>query len=302
MSATTHTEIYRPFKGRLAPARPRFVPLFRARVRQNLKRKLPLLILFVPPWISGIVFSFVVYTKFTLEQGLESPIGGASLTSVMSTRLVEQMIQVHDQIVMFANVSSVFALLTLAWYGAGQICEDRRAGAHLLYFSRPLTRLDYFLAHYATACAFGAAVVLGPVLLICLIAVFSSPEYSFLTEKWHVILGAVGYALVNVAVLSLIVLAVSSVSSRKTYALAGVFAFVLGLDALGGALWAVQRDKDFAIVGILRNFRRLAGWMMDSRQNFFDWNPWWSVAVLGGVALLSALVIAWRLRRMEVVG
>ena len=67
MTATTHTEIYRRFEGKLEPARPAFVPLYRARLRLAFKRKLPLLLLFVPPWISGIVFSFVVYARFAVE-------------------------------------------------------------------------------------------------------------------------------------------------------------------------------------------------------------------------------------------
>ena len=301
MNATTHTEIYRRFKGALAPARLPFVPLYRSRLRQAMKRKLPLLLLLVPPWISAIVFSFVVYTKFTIESGAAVPIGG-SPASAMVSALAGQLIQVHDQIVIFTYVSRMFALLAITWFGAGLICEDRRAGAHLLYFARPLTRLDYFLAHYATACTFGALVVVLPAALICLVAVFSSPEYSFLTEKWDVILGALGYGTVNVAVLALIVLAVSSLSTRKTYGLAGVFGVVLGSEAMALTLWLLQRDRDFWMLGVMSNFRRLADWMMSANQARLDWNPWWSVAVLGGIALASLAVIAARLRRMEVVG
>ena len=76
MTATTHTEIYRRLKGSLSPVRFPAVHLWRARMQVAFKRKLPLFLLFVPPWISGIVFSFVVYSKFTLEQGLGSPIPG----------------------------------------------------------------------------------------------------------------------------------------------------------------------------------------------------------------------------------
>jgi ABC-type transport system involved in multi-copper enzyme maturation permease subunit len=313
VTATTHTEIYRRFKGELEPARPAFVTLYQARLRLTMKKKLPLLILLVPPWISGIVFSFLAYTKFTVESGSALP--GMSPATALGGSFMGNLIQVHSLIVTFTHVSRVFALLAITWYGAGLICEDRRAGAHLLYFSRPLTRLDYFLAHYATACTFGAIVVLGPALLICLVAVFSSPDYSFLTDKWDVIVGAVGYSLINVAVLSLVVLAVSSLSSRKTYALAGVFGLVLGSDAIGLAMSALQRDRDFGMMGLLVNFRRLADWLMNASATWsplagpmmnaprtgFDWNGWWSVLILGCISLVAAATIANRLRRMEVV-
>lgn len=300
MKASTHTEVYRRFGGVLAPARPRFLPLYRARLRVGLKRKLPLFLLFLPPWISGIVFSFVVYTKFTLEQGLESPLVDSPVAAIASAT-VGRMIEVHSQIVTFAHVSRLFALLAITWFGAGLICEDRRSGVHQLYLSRPITRADYFLAHYATACTFGAFVVLGPVLLICLVAVFSSPDYAFLTQKWDVIAGAILYSLANVAILSLVVLAVSSVSARKVYALAGVFAVVLGSDAVGLVLWRARRDSDAAAAGILTNFRRLADWMLAAHDSRFDWPIWITLAALSGVALASGAVIAWRLRRMEVV-
>lgn len=300
MTATTHTEIYRKLQGQLKPARFHALPLWRARVHVAMKRKLPLLLFFVPPWISGIVFSFVVYTKFTLEAGLDSPIGGGP-ANMMVSAVAGQLIQVHDQIVMFTYVSRIFALLAITWFGAGLICEDKRAGAHLLYFSRPLTRLDYFLAHFATAFTFGAIVSIGPVLMICFVAVFSSPDYVFLTEKWNVILGAFGYAVINVSVLSMVVLGISSIASRKTYALAGVFAFLLGTDAIGMMLSTVQRDRDWSMIGVMMNFRRLADWMMSANQSRFEWNGWISLAILVGLALASGWIVLRRLRKLEVV-
>lgn len=302
MTATTHTEIYRKLQGGLTPARFPALPLWRARLHVAFKRKLPLLLLFVPPWISGIVFSFVVYSKFTIEQGLGSPIaGGAGAAGSMVAAIAGQLIQVHDQIVLFTHVSRVFALLAITWFGAGLVCEDQRAGAHLLYFSRPLSRFDYFLGHFLTVFTFGAFVTVGPVALIGLVAVFSSPDYAFLTEKWDVLLGALGYALVNVTVLSLIALGVSSLAARKTYALAGVFAFVLGSDALGAMLSVVQRERDWSMVGVMMNMRRLADWMMSANQSRFEWSPYYTVAILAALALLAASVTLRRLRRLEIV-
>ena len=77
----------------------------------------------------------------------------------------------------------LFALLATAWYGSGLFCEDRRAGAHQLYFARPITRLDYFLGKFLVAAFFGACAILVPALVICLVASFSSPEWSFLKEE-----------------------------------------------------------------------------------------------------------------------
>jgi ABC-type transport system involved in multi-copper enzyme maturation permease subunit len=304
MTATAHTEIYRPFRGTLQPQRFRFRALHRARVAAAQKSKLALLILFAPPAISGIVFSFVVYMKFTLESA-EAPAGFNPAAS-LAISMAERMIDVHRQIVFFALASRNFALLAIAWYGAGLICEDRRHGAHLLLFSRPLTRLDYFLAQLATACTFGLRAVLAPSLLICVVAVFSSPDYSFLREKWNVILATIAYGFLFVGVVSLIALAISSVSSRKMYARAGVFAVFFGTGAVGAVLQELDRSREWRLISLYECFERVLEWMLDAQSVFrrgieATGTPWSAIAVLAGVSAASLALIAWRLRRMEVV-
>lgn len=299
MKATTHTELYRDFKGELSPSRWRFWPLYRAQVRVATKNKLALFFLYFGPAMTGIVVSFMAYLKFSLEQqGLGGlPLGGAGLAA----QVAKQLFEVHNLIVDAMRAVRFFAVLAMAWYGAGLICEDRRAGAHLLYFSRPLTRFDYMLAHFATAFTFGAYAVLGPGLLICLVATFNSPDFVFLTEKWDVILGTIGYSLVFVSVMSALILAVSAVSKRKAYALASVFALFVGTMALGGALRALMKDRNWFMVSIGSHFERVADWMFGSTLSMARWDPWWSVAALGGLTLLSFAIVAWRVRRMEVV-
>lgn len=299
MKAATHTEIYRAFRGSIAPTRWRFWPLYRAQMSIAFKRKRALLLLYAGPALTGIIVSFTVYMRFSIEQtGSAGPIGaGAGL----AVQFAKQLLEVHNLIVYAMKVVRMFALLAMAWYGAGLICDDRRAGAHLLYFARPLTRFDYMLAHFATAFTFGAYAVLGPGLLICIVAVFNSPEFIFLTEKWDVILGTIGYSLLFVGVLSAIILAVSALSRRKSYALASIFAVFLGSIALGGALHGLMRDRDWWMVSIASHFERIADWMLGARSSPYRWDPWWSMGALGGLMLLSFAIVAWRVRRMEVV-
>jgi ABC-type transport system involved in multi-copper enzyme maturation permease subunit len=299
MQASTHTEVYRAFGGRLRPARPRFWPLYRSRVRVLQKKKLPLLLLYAPPAISGIVYSFIVYGKFTLEAGQAA--GGLPPGAAMAAAVAGQLLEVHNQIIEFTQVIRFFALLVIAWYGAGLISEDNKAGAHLLYFSRPLTRTDYFLAHFATAVTFGLRAILLPGLVICTVAVFSSPDYAFLKEKWNVILATVGFSLIYVGVIAMIVLAVSSLVTRRTFALAGIFGLIVASQASAQVLRRINDDRDFLMVSLWNNFRRLADWMFDARRSRFDWDPWWSVAILAGVSLVCLAIVVWRLRRMEVV-
>lgn len=298
MKAATHTELYRAFKGALSPARLRFWPLYRAQMAVATKRKLPLLILFFGPAMTGIIVSFLAYTRFSIE---ETGSAGPMLGGGLATQIATQLLEVHKLIINAMKAVRFFALLAMAWYGAGLICDDRRAGAHLLYFARPLTRVDYLLAHFATAFTFGCFAVLAPGLLICTVAVFNSPNFVFLTEKWPVIVATIGYSLLFVGVLSSLILAVSALSKRKSYALAAVFAVFMGTIALGGALSALMRERDFWMVSLASHFERVADWWLGASRSMHKWDPWWSLAVLGGLAALSIATVAWRVRRMEVV-
>lgn len=296
--AITHTEIYRRFDGQLRSRGLRFLPLCLAGIRVATRKKLPLLLFYAPVAISGIVFSFLVYTKFTLEADLESAQPG--MGGVIAAA-AGQMVQVHEQIVIASSVMRVFALLVIAWFGAGLIAEDKRMGAHLLYFSRPMTRLDYFLGHFSTVGFFGLLAVLAPGLLICLVATFSSPDYAFLKQEWDVILATVGYSLLYVVVLSTFVLAASSMVRRKAFALAGVFGFVVGTQAVGGVIAQLKRDKDFMMLGLWNNFQRVGDWMFGARQPIFDWDPKYSLIILGGFFALCLALCAFRIKRLEVV-
>lgn len=307
MKATAHTEVYRPWSGRVEEGRLRFAPLLRTLVRTSVKRKLPLIVLYAPVVIGTIIFSFVVYAGFAIGQG-ETPSalgqGGdliGALTSRMVSSTARQLLDVRDKVVGFHLATNVFSLFVVAWYGAGQIAEDRRLGAHLLYFARPIDRRDYLLAKFLTVAFFGALASVVPGLVICSVAVFASPEWSFLTEQWRVIVHTVTFGALTATLLASIVLAVSSLASRRTFALLGVFGYVLVSAALGRLLAVLQHERDFLAINPLQSCARVAGWLFGLKRNFPRIELTWALVSIG-VTLLVAWWILWRrVRRMEVV-
>ena len=140
------------------------------------------------------------------------------------------------KIIEFNRAMSVFALFAVAWFGSGLLCEDRRVGAHQLYFSRPLTRIDYYLGKFLTVGFFGALAILVPGLVICFIASWSSPDWSFLKEEGDVVLRTIAYALVWIVVACSITLCSSSLFPRRSFALAGIVGFTMILEALSHIL------------------------------------------------------------------
>ncbi|MEO6595636.1 MAG: hypothetical protein ABIP94_12860 [Planctomycetota bacterium] len=306
MKAVANTEVYRPFAGPLRFSRLRALPLARANIKTALKRKLPLVILLAPIAIATVIFAFVVYTRFALEAGappsalgVQRNVAGA-LAATMMASAAQRMIETREMIVAFHLATNGFSLLLMAWFGSGLVADDRRLGANLLYFARPLTKLDYLLAKFLTVGFFGTLGALLPGVVICTVAAFASPEWSFVEQESDVILATFGFGLLMTTVVSSLVLAVSSLSQRRTFALIGVFAWFLITNAMATILSALQHEQDLRVLSPFFAAIRVAASMFDVRGA-----PPWSLPLswlcLGATVALSWLVCWVRVRKLEVV-
>ena len=301
--AATNTEIYRRFHGTLRPAALRAWPLAAASIRTATRRKLPIVILFAPPAIGTVIFSFVVYARFSLEAGVAPDAlgGGANPAMMMMAGMAEKLIQVRQQIVAFHLAMTMFTFLIIAWYGAGLIAEDRRLGAHLLYFARPLTRRDYLVGKFLALAFFGVLAVVVPPLVICTVATFSSPEWSFLKQEGGLIPATIAYGLGWVLVSSSAVLAISSLSSRKSFALVACFVFYLLPLPISRLLVHLEREPRFNLLSLQGNFLKVATDVFDMPKLGMRYDASLSYAALGALLAVAWIVLVLRVRRMEAV-
>ncbi len=299
--ASTHLELYRRFTGKLRPRRMAFWPILTSGLRVLTKRKFPLLVLYAIPAIATIVFSFFVYGKFAAEEQLAPSLdGGFGLTRMLAKQAMN-MLEVKNQIIEFNIQMRLFALLAAAWFGSGLLCEDRRVGAHQLWFARPLTKLDYFLGKFLTAAFFGACAVLVPGLVICLVASFSSPNWSFLREEGDVVLKTLAYGVIWVTLVASVTLCASSLAPRRGFAMMGTFGFFVALDALAKVLGSVRDEPDLFALSPLMAVRQIGYVLFDKESTWPGITPWLAWTTVGVVTVGSLLVVAWRLRRLEVV-
>lgn len=298
--ARTDTEIYRRFRGTVSLSEPRSLSIARAGISTATRNKLALVILFAPPAIATVIFSFVVYARFAIEAGsTPSALGGPSPAGAIAAGFARTLIQVRDQIVGFHIAMSLFTLLVIAWFGAGLIAEDRRAGAHLLYFSRPLTLSGYLAGKFLTLLVFSLAAVLVPSLVICAVATFASPEWSFLKEEGEIIPASIGFACLWAGVWSSVMLAISSLSSSRTFALVASFAFFAVTGAVAALLVALERDPSYLMLSLQGHFLRIAEWMFGLRHHQHTWDVRWSFGTLLAVVLTAWAILFHRARRME---
>ena len=131
-------------------------------------------------------------------------------------------------------------------------------------------------------------------------AAFSSPNWSFVTQQGDIILKTIAYGTLWVFTVTAVVLGVSSLVERKTLALAGVFGLVFLTEAVSNVLALLTDDSRFRLLSLFMNFERIADWMFDRPQRF-DWSAGASLAAIGLLSAAALAVLAWRLRRMEIV-
>jgi ABC-2 type transport system permease protein len=117
------------------------------------------------------------------------------------------------------------------------ISRDLRSRAWLIYFSRPISRLDYLLGKCAVVATFLLAITALPALFLYLLGVSLSPSVESMTSTWMLPLRIVGATLVLVVPTTVLSVCLSSLwyntrtSTFAWYAIWVVGAIVFSLMA-----------------------------------------------------------------------
>lgn len=226
------------------------------------------------------------------------------------------------------NITLLLATLLIpATVGPGLIADDRLHGALPLYFSRPVTTLDYILGKLAAICFFLAMVSLFPMVALYGIGVLTSPTLEVLNETWPVLLSILAVSIAFILPTGALVLFFSSLTSRRGVLAFWWIGFVAGTQmasamvrsALGIQRWGQQSDRvDYSslisygrslhgiadgLLGIeahattLAEHSRVFGTIEQNLRGQVDWR--WSAAVVGGISLLALTATLLVVRRSE---
>jgi ABC-type transport system involved in multi-copper enzyme maturation permease subunit len=305
MSAETHLEVYRPFQGKLREHPLRFWPITGTGLRTALKQRKALLLLYMPAFIGTVTMCFTVYLK-TKAQTMMGTMGGAGEMDLREQLMqgailgqAEQMLNTVNIILNFSKAMGLWSLLAVTWFASGLFCEDRKAGAHQLYFARPITRFDYLLGKFLIACTFAGAAVILPPLIVSIVASFTTPEWAFLKEEWDVFPRSILFGAIWTVTVSSLVLAASSLASRKSFALLGTFAFLFLSAAISGILGHLVHER-FLALNLFDDLNTVA-------HSIFQRSDGFRVPVAQAwTAVITLVALCWglmwmRLRRLEVV-
>lgn len=274
---------YRRYEAREPLRRARFWPITREALRLLLARR-AFLFLLIPCWAPFLVrvVQIWVVTQFP-QAGRVLPVDG---------RLFGE----------FLNQQIGLALILTTFGGAGLIANDLRTGAILVYLSRPLTRRDYVLGKLAVLLALNLSVTLVPGLLLYGIGLALAPEQYLKLELWWLAPAVLGHALLISLSLSLLALAVSSLSRSARVAGLGFFGLIAGLEMARGVLRNVFEARWATLLSLQADLRGVGNALFGVTARRFDAVGAPEAAlVLVLVAGLCLLVLRARVRAVEIV-
>jgi ABC-2 type transport system permease protein len=278
-----YEQSYRKHDARAPLRSARFWPITREALRLILLKRAFLVLIGVSllPFIVRAVQIYVV-TRFP-EAGKVLPVDG---------RLFGEYL--NQQIAMTV-ILSVFG-------GAGLIANDLRTGAILVYLSRPLTRRDYVLGKLGVLLALNLAVTLVPALALYGIGAAVAPAEYMRWERAWIGPAIVLHGLLIASVVSLLALAVSSLSHSARIAGLGFVLLFVGLEVVRGVLGAMTRRPEAHILSLQNDLRIVGNRLFGITDPLASVPTFYPVLVLAVVVLGCVAILRSRVRAVEIVG
>jgi ABC-type transport system involved in multi-copper enzyme maturation permease subunit len=201
----------------------------------------------------------------------------------------------------FLNQQVFFTLLLSVFGGAGLVASDLRTGAMLVYLSRPLTRRDYVLGKLGVLLALNLSVTLVPGVLLYAIALALSPDVFAKPSLAWIAPAIVLHSCVLSLAVSLLALAVSSLSRSARVAGLGFFALVAGLEMVRGILVHIVGARQAVLLSLQANLRALGNLLFGISPRGAEVDSAWAIVILVGVALACLAILRARVRAVEIV-
>lgn len=194
----------------------------------------------------------------------------------------------------------IFAMLMSTIVGAGIVADDLRTKAIALYLSRPITVLDYLVGKSAVvALLLGLLAILPGVVTALLVGLLGYVGPSVAAEAALVFLGV---GALTVLTFTGVAVLLSSLTDRKSFAGAGIFAFLFSIEIVSLILAGATGDLSFEYLSPWEDILAVArtGFQFSLPPNT-GIDGYVALAVL--IALIPALyLLAYvRLARLEVV-
>lgn len=227
---------------------------------------------------------------------LSTSLGVQSLRAIPELAQTAAAVDIEpDLFRVFIQRQGFFVFLMIVAAGSGFIGGDFKYNLVEVYFSKPLSWLDYVMGKLVTLVLVGFAACLFPALLLILLHFIFNPTWDSFKTMIATIPPAVLFSLALVLPCALAILASSSVFYSKRLAGIAVFLVLMVNSVFGGAFAAITEDERLLVISFPVAINRLGdlffGVFFEETASLIDisW-PLSMVYVFGVSALLFGVV------------
>ena len=242
-------------------------------------------------WIVLMIASWIQFVVRAVQFYLAANFSQASMLSPSAATFRD-----------FFDKQDLFVFIMTVTLGSSLIAQDRRANALQIYLSKPLTRAEYIFGKLGILATFLLLITWVPAILLLVVEVMfaGTNGFAFLRANAYLFPAITVFALVEVAMVSTSMLALSSLSTNSRFVGILYTALIFFSNALYGVLRAVTGSSMVSWISFGNNLSQIGDLIF--RVPLRYQTPW-PIALLMIVLLIgvSAFVLERRVRGVEVV-
>ena len=287
-----HNLGYREWKGELQSSSTRWLVVAGIGIRRAWQSAWLRRMMFFA-WIPGVAMGFMIFIyEQSAKQGGEVQdiisAGAMALVTYESPELIFRRIQQERLLtgsrqsigeerhifwsslllILFRRSQPFLLIPIVAVIAPPMISQDFRSRAFLLYFSRPLTKVQYIAGKAATIGLYLLFVTMFPALLLYVVGILLSPDISVLYATWDLPLRAILASLMIVIPCTALSLMLSSLTTESRYASFAWFAIWIFGHLTYVVIRSVASPGDSSIVqslSLYETFNDLSSWILDPK-------------------------------------
>ncbi len=200
----------------------------------------------------------------------------------------------------FLYLQTTATFIILLYAGAGMICNDFKNNLMEVYFSKPLTWLDYALGKTMTLVLLGLSITALPGVLLVVLHNLLLPGMETLSDSWWWPLSIVGYSLLIVVPTSLCILACSALLPSQNYAAIATIMALVANSSLGGLLAGMLHQRNYLAVSFPLALRRIGETLFRDNRILFSLSWYWCFLYVSVVCAVALLIVLRKARRAEI--
>lgn len=223
---------YRPWEGTARPSPLVIFSIAGTMIRRLMRLRLVRVLVMIVSFIAIVLSSFLFGLGAIAGDG---PMGHMFRRASPEVDMLALALRAMYPQVLF------FAVLMAAVVGAPLIAEDRRAHALPLYFSRPITHLDYVLGKLLSLAFFLALLLIAPTIVMYLVELGFSQEEGIWRTRMPTFRNGLVFGAIGTVLFSSLALGVSSITERTNHAALLLFGLAMFAALLGGIAQSIDQ-------------------------------------------------------------